>query len=67
MIDREKKIQEIVSFVSRHKNSHASLTVCSRVLGDDFLGVDAGVISELKSKLPAVDSDELEGYYYIIK
>lgn len=67
MIEREKQIQEILNFISRHKNSLASLTVCSRVLGDEFLGIDEDTIGDLRSRLFDIGSDELEGYYYIIK
>ena len=67
MIEKEKQIQEILQFVARHKGSHASHNVCSRILGGDFYGIDEHVISELKTKLPEVDNDELETCYYIIK
>lgn len=67
MINKEQQIQEILQFVSRHKGSHASHNVCSRILGGDFYGIDEQVINELKAKLPKVDNDELETCYYIIK
>lgn len=67
MQDRQKQIQEIIDFVRRHKSSYASQTVCARVLGDDFMGINDDTINELRSKLPQVDSDELEACYYIIK
>lgn len=67
MQERQKQIEDIVNFVNRNRNSHASLTICSRVLGNDFLGIDRQTINELRTKLPGVDEDELESYYYIIK
>jgi len=67
LVNKEQQIQEILQFVSRHKGSHASHNICSRILGGDFYGIDDRVINELKSKLPQVDSEELETCYYIIK
>lgn len=65
--ERQKQIEEIVSFVARHRNSHASHTVCSRILGDDYLGIDRETISALRDKLPDIEDDEFEACYYIIK
>jgi len=67
LVNRQQQIQEILQFVSRHKDSHASHNICSRILGGDFYGIDERVINELKSKLPEVDNEELETCYYIIK
>ena len=67
MQDRQAQIQEIIDFVRRHKNSYASQTVCSRVLGEDFMGINDDTINELRARLPEVDSEELEACYYIIK
>lgn len=67
MTERQKQIQEIVNFVARHKHSHASLTVCTRILGDEFTGIDDQTIDNLRARLPNTDSDELEACYYIIK
>ena len=67
LVEKEKQIEEILQFIARHKGSHASHNVCSRILGGDFYGIDEQVINDLRSKLPQVDSDELETCYYIIK
>jgi hypothetical protein len=67
LTERQKQIQEIVNFVARHKHSHASLTVCTRILGDEFTGIDDQTIDNLRARLPNTDSDELEACYYIIK
>lgn len=66
-MEREKQIQEILDFVSRHKSSHASRTVCARILGDSFMGINDEAIDELRARLPKADNDELEACYYIIK
>lgn len=66
-MEREKQIEEIIDFVKQHKSSHASRTVCARILGDSFMGVDEDAIDELRHRLPKADSDELEACYYIIK
>jgi len=65
--ERQKKIQEILDFVTHHKNSLASINICARLLGDKFVQVDDEVLQELKVKLPRADSDELESFYYMIK
>lgn len=65
--EKQKQIDEIVSFVAKHRNSHASHTVCLRILGDDYLGVDRETINALREKLPDVEEDEFEACYYIIK
>ncbi len=67
MRDRQTQIQEIIDFVRRHKSSYASQTVCARILGEDFMGINDETISELRSRLPESDTDELEACYYIIK
>ena len=67
MMDRQVQIDEIYDFVSRHKFSHASRTVCARIVGEGFMGIDDEVLGELKEKLPVTASDELEACYYIIK
>lgn len=67
MMDRQIQIDEIFDFVSRHKFSHASRTVCARIVGEGFMGIDEDVLSELKEKLPDIPYDELEACYYIIK
>ncbi len=67
MTERLKQIQEIVNFVAMHKHSHASLTVCTRILGDEFTGIDEQTIDNLRAKLPNTNSDEVEACYYLIK
>lgn len=67
MDERQKQIEEIVNFVAKHRSSHASHTVCSRILGNDYLGIDRETISALREKLPNIEDDEFEACYYIIK
>ncbi|KXG78549.1 MAG: hypothetical protein PWP45_15 [Tepidanaerobacteraceae bacterium] len=67
MDERQKQIEEILDFVTHHKNSLASINICARLLGDKFIQVDDEVIQELKVKLPRADSEELESFYYMIK
>ncbi|KYO67842.1 MULTISPECIES: hypothetical protein [Thermovenabulum] len=67
MHDREKTIEEIIDFIKHHKNSLASINICSRMLGDKFIKVDDEVIHELQVKLPRADNEELETFYYMIK
>ncbi|HPM11291.1 MAG TPA: hypothetical protein PK941_12720 [Paludibacter sp.] len=67
MIDRQIQMDEIYDFVKRHKFSHASRAVCSRIVGEGFMGIDQDVLDDLKEKLPEIPEDELEACYYIIK
>jgi hypothetical protein len=67
LTDKQKQIDEIVNFISRNKYSHASHTVCTRILGDEFTGINSQTIRDLREKLPNTESDELEACYYIIK
>lgn len=67
MQDKQTQIEEIIDFVKCHKGSFASQAVCSRILGDDFLGIDQETINQLRKRLPENDSDEIEALYYIIK
>ncbi|MDI3481890.1 MAG: hypothetical protein PWQ97_1545 [Tepidanaerobacteraceae bacterium] len=66
-MDRQTQIEEIIDFVKKHKSSHASRTVCARILGDSFMGINDDAIDELRARLPRAASDELEACYYIIK
>jgi len=65
--DKGKQIEEIIDFVSQHKSSHASRTVCARILGDSFVGINDDAIDELRARLPGADNDEVEACYYIVK
>lgn len=67
MIERRKQMEEIVDFVSRNRNSFATHAVCSRILGDRYIGIGENTINDLKAMLPQTSDDELEACYYIIK
>jgi hypothetical protein len=64
---REEKINEIITFVDRYKDSLASKTVCARILGNRHIEIDDDVIEELKHRLPRSDEEELEACYYLVK
>jgi len=65
--DREEKINEIITFVDRYKDSLASKTICARILGDRHIEINNNVIEELKHRLPRSDEEELEACYYLVK
>jgi hypothetical protein len=67
LVEKQKQIMEIVDFVKRNKGSYASHTVCARVLGEDYFGINSETIVELRDRLPQIDDEEIEACYYIIK
>jgi hypothetical protein len=67
MVDRSKKVEEIVEFVGMHKESLASKSICARILGDKNVVVGAETINELRLRLPNAEADELDACYYLVK
>jgi len=63
---RSAEIEAIVDFVSRHRNSYASLAVCRRALDSGLEAVDDQVIEQLKAHLAQAPEDELDAYYSIV-
>ncbi|MDI3540650.1 MAG: hypothetical protein PWP66_188 [Thermosediminibacterales bacterium] len=66
-MDRERKIQEIISFVQSHKESFASKIVCHRILGDKNLEISEEIVNELRIKLPRAKQDDIDACYFIVK
>jgi len=63
---RSAEIEAIVDFVSRHRNSYASLAVCRRALDSGLEAVDDGVIEQLRAHLAQAPGEELDAYYSIV-
>lgn len=63
---REREIDAIVSFVSEHPNSYASLAVCRRALDSGIERVDGSVVNALKEHLESAADDEIDAYYSIV-
>lgn len=64
---REEKIQEILNFVEKHRESHASRTVCKEILGDYYVSLDAETREQLQERLSKADEDQFNYCYYLIK
>lgn len=63
---RTDEIETIVEFVSRHRNSYASLAVCRRALDSGLDRVDDSVIEQLRAHLDQAPEEELDAYYSIV-
>lgn len=66
-MDRYQMVNEIIGFVTAHKDSHASKIVVSRILGDKHAEVTPETIDELQHRLPRAAEEDLEACYYIIQ
>ena len=60
-------IDEIIDFVSQHKESTASVSVWRRILGFYPEEVNSSVLADLRNGLEKAEPDEVEACYYIIK
>ena len=60
-------IEEIVDFVTRNSQSHASRIVCQTALGNYHAELNRDSREELWSSLRELGHDELEYCYYLIK
>ena len=63
---RDQEIDAIVSFVSAHPNSYASLAVCRRALDSGIERVDGSVVNALKEHLETASDREIDAYYSIV-
>lgn len=63
---RDREIEAIVSFVSEHPNSYASLAVCRRAIDSGIERVDGTIVSALKERLESAADDEIDAYYSIV-
>lgn len=64
--DRGYSVNRIVSFVSEHPHSYASLAVCRRALDSGIEAVDGTVIDALRTHLADAPQDEIDAYYSIV-
>lgn len=66
-LHREKMIEEILSFVSAHKESQASRAVAMRILGvRNIVEVNDQALEELHDRIAQAETEELELCYDII-
>jgi hypothetical protein len=65
-LENQKMIQEIVDFVQRHPQSHASRVVLREALQDYGADVQSRV-EELTASLGQLPAGDLEYCYYLIK
>ncbi|GEM_PF-1567148 len=60
-------IEEIIDFVTRNSQSHASRIVCQTALGNYHAELNRQSREELMRSLSEMDNDNLEYCYYLIK
>jgi len=60
-------IEEIMRFVTRHKESQATRAVFGRILGRYDMEVSAESLQELKDGLDRASDEEVESLYYIVR
>lgn len=64
---REEKIGEILDFVARNRESHASRIVCKEMLGEYYVPFAGGTREQLEERLSRADEEKLDYCYYLIK
>lgn len=64
---RDEQIEEIVRFVSRHKESQATRAVFGRILGRYDMEVGSESLRELRAGLDEASDEEVESLYYIVR
>ncbi|MGE5584818.1 MAG: hypothetical protein ACM309_04655 [Bacillota bacterium] len=67
MSTRDEQIEEIVGFVSRHKESQATRAVFGRILGRYDMEVGSESLRELRAGLDEASDEEVESLYYIVR
>ncbi len=67
MINRKKRIERIVEFVSHHPASHASQTVTRRVLKRSSHEFSDELAATLRNRLQQSDSELVDFCYYLVK
>lgn len=66
-MDREKMIEEILSFVKAHKESQASRAVAIRILGvRNIAEITDQTLEELRNRMYQAETEELELCYDIV-
>jgi len=63
---RRHEIESILSFVSDHPNSYASLAVCRRAIDSGIERIDGTIINALREHLEEAPDDEIDAYYSIV-
>ncbi len=66
-MEQQNMIEEIVDFVTRNSESHASRIVCQTALGNYHVEINKRTRDELLSSLRDLGYDDLEYCYYLIK
>ncbi len=67
MEQQQHMIEEIVDFVTRHSESHASRIVCQTALGNYHAQMNRQAREELLRALKEIGYNDLEYCYYLIK
>ena len=64
---RSGKIHEIVNFVEKNRESHASRTVCKEMLGDYYVLFDDETREQLEERLAGAAGEQFDYCYDLIK
>ncbi|MEW6227093.1 MAG: hypothetical protein AB1700_03225 [Bacillota bacterium] len=67
MASKGEYIEEIMRFVTRHRESQATRAVFGRILGRYDMEVSAESLHELKDRLNRASDEEVESLYYIVR
>lgn len=65
-MEKDKIVQEIISFVNENRQSYASRTVCNRILGRTE-DIDNNTVAQLKNAINNADDNDLQSCYDLIK
>lgn len=64
---RSGRIHEIVSFVEKNRESHASRTVCKEMLGDYYVPFDDETREQLEERLAGAAQEQFDYCYDLIR
>jgi len=65
-VNRKKKMELILKFINENPESHASHTICRRILNDRNYEFGEELSAELKDRLEKTDELELDFFYYMV-
>jgi len=66
-MERKKQITDIVSFVGRHRESHASRVICRRALPDYDGRIDGAALLSLQDNLQKASDMEVAAFHDLVK
>jgi len=64
---KDERIEEIMRFVTKHKESQATRAVFGRILGRYDMEVGSESLRQLRDGLDKASDEEVESLYYIVR